>query len=155
MSASYRYRGRKPDQDQLRFLLLYFMLVSLRFRWPRLQTFRPCGLAWCCPAFCGCESRLGYGYIPKPGNETLMRVKLIQMRFLSATQKHPPSDQIACTLPQVTAYTVIYISNMCHPTPLRGQRRGLALGGLEDLLMRLQTFYVPITLIWTLSLEYP
>lgn len=63
--------------------------------------------------------------LPKPGNETLMRVKLIQMRFLSACRCPAhcpiplpccliriPAFQIGCTLLQVTAYAAIYISNI-------------------------------------------
>lgn len=92
---------------KLRFLLLYFMLVLL------LQS----------------RALLLLVLLPKPGNETLMRVKLIQMRFLSACRcpSHChislspflpccliriPAFQIGCTLLQVTAYAAIYISNI-------------------------------------------
>lgn len=73
---------------KLRFLLLYFMLVLL------LQS----------------RALLLLVLLPKPGNETLMRVKLIQMRFLSAC-RCPSHCPISPSLPPLLPYPYSSISN--------------------------------------------
>lgn len=74
---------------KLRFLLLYFMLVLL------LQS----------------RALLLLVLLPKPGNETLMRVKLIQMRFLSACRCPCPRTALSLPLSALLPYPYSSISN--------------------------------------------
>jgi len=91
MSASYRYQAKatRPAPTQLPakiFITLFYArsaAVSVLYQVRRVLCFLGgvFGLVF--------WGRVNVG-IRKPGNETLMRVKLIQMRFLSGTTHHHP-----------------------------------------------------------------